>query len=182
MDKIEFEAEVVIIPGLNNSGEQHWQTHWANKYGFTRIDQKDWDKPKSTDWINALDQQLNKLNDKPIILVAHSLGCITAALWAQSTSRKIKAALLVAPADTEAKGMPSEIQSFKPIPLERLPFKSIVVASTNDNYVSLQRANNFAQSWGSEFINVGAVGHINSDSNLGEWELGLELLKELDRY
>ncbi|POY35819.1 alpha/beta hydrolase [Solitalea longa] len=182
MGKVEFESEVIIIPGLNNSGDNHWQTHWANKHGFKRIEQHDWDNPESEEWISSLDEQLNQLNGKPIILVAHSLGCIATALWAQNPSRKIKAALLVAPADTEAKGIPKEIKSFKPIPQKPLPFKSIVVASTNDKYISLERANNLAQNWGSEFINVGAVGHINSDSNLGEWELGLELLKELDRY
>lgn len=180
MDKIDFNAEIVIIPGLNNSDEQHWQTNWTNKFGFTRIKQKDWDDPESSEWINALDEQLNKLNGKPIILVAHSLGCITTALWAQNPTRKIKAALLVAPADTEARGVTSVVQSFKPIPLKQLPFKSIVVASTNDDYITLQRAAMFAEAWGSEFINIGAAGHINSESNLGDWELGLMLLKELD--
>lgn len=182
MGKVEFNSAVVIIPGLGNSGEQHWQTRWEKKYGFNRIEQSNWDEPDKQSWVNALEKQLSNIVDKPIILVAHSLACITTALWASEFSKKIKAALLVAPADTEASAIPKEITDFAPIPLKKLPFKSIVVASTNDQYISLERASFLANAWGSEFINIGATGHINSDSNLGDWELGLELLKELDRY
>ena len=65
------------------------------------------------------------------------------------------------------------------IPLDKLPFKSVVAASENDEYVSLERARQFADAWGSEFINVGAKGHINANSGFGEWNEGLELFKKL---
>ena len=69
--------------------------------------------------------------------------------------------------------------NFAPIPLTRLPFPSIVVASTNDEYMTLERAQQVAQAWGSRLVNVGALGHINSASGLGLWPQGHALLQEL---
>jgi hypothetical protein len=67
------------------------------------------------------------------------------------------------------------------MPRQRLGFLSTVVASTNDPYVSLERASQFAQSWGSRLVNVGDGGHINSESGLGDWPEGFALLQELRR-
>jgi predicted alpha/beta hydrolase family esterase len=53
------------------------------------------------------------------------------------------------------------------------------VASLNDPYLSLNRAQYFAEKWGSEFINIGKKGHINSDSKLGFWEEGQLILQKL---
>ncbi len=88
----------------------------------------------------------------------------------------IGGALLVAPSDTESANYPSTAKGFSPIPLAQLPFTPIVVASSNDPYVTLERAQQFAQAWGSDFVSIGAKGHINSSSHLGLWEQGLSLL------
>ena len=71
------------------------------------------------------------------------------------------------------------VASFAPVPLERLPFPSIVVASSDDPYVSLERAEAFARGWGSRLVTIGAAGHINTDAGYGEWPEGRRLLDEL---
>jgi len=87
----------------------------------------------------------------------------------------------VAPPDADRTDFPNEAKSFAPAPLQPLPFKSIVVSSTNDQFASLQRQKTYAESWGSRFVNLGEAGHINAESNLGEWENGQTLVEELVR-
>ena len=65
------------------------------------------------------------------------------------------------------------------MPLRRLPFPSVLVASTDDPYVTEERARTFAEAWGSRFVSAGDVGHINSQSGLGDWPAGFALLQEL---
>jgi predicted alpha/beta hydrolase family esterase len=65
------------------------------------------------------------------------------------------------------------------MPLHKLDFPAIVVASSDDPYVSIERARQFAQSWGAQIVEIGAHGHINGDSGLGDWPEGLMLAREL---
>src|SRR5688572_895149 len=148
-----FQSKIFIVPGLGNSGDQHWQTHWEKQFGFIRIHQKDWDTPVCKDWVDALDNKLKTVPLNEVILVGHSLACSTIVFWAQRYQRKIKAALLVAPSDTEADIYPPGTTGFKPMPLHKLNFPSTTVTSTDDQYVSLDRAIYFANAWGSELIN-----------------------------
>jgi predicted alpha/beta hydrolase family esterase len=93
----------LTVPGLASSGPQHWQTIWENQYPhlFSRVQQENWDWPVKVDWVAQLQKQISELT-VPTVLVAHSLGCITVAHWAQEHfSEYIKGALLVAPADAE---------------------------------------------------------------------------------
>jgi hypothetical protein len=92
---------------------------------------------------------------------------------------RIKGALLVAPVDVDSKDAPKPLKDFAPTPRELLPFPSIVVASSNDPYVTMPRAREFARSWGSRFVDIGAVGHINGESGLGDWPEGKRLLRHL---
>jgi predicted alpha/beta hydrolase family esterase len=177
-----FKSRIFILPGLGNSGEQHWQTLWEKKFPqFMRIHQRNWDHPVCDDWINQIQNTIAPHDRKEVILVAHSLACCAVAYWSRQFSQKIKGALLVAPSDTEADTYPPGTSGFTPVPLQKLPFRSIVVASSNDYYVSLRKAVEFANAWGSEFINIGDTGHINAASSLGEWAGGLEFLKRLDQ-
>ncbi|MBO0932088.1 RBBP9/YdeN family alpha/beta hydrolase [Fibrella aquatilis] len=177
-----FNAQVLIIPGLGSSGPQHWQSLWEDQFPeFQRVHQQDWITPVRQDWVNHLDHVVMAEDDPGnVILVGHSLACTTIAYWARKYQRLIKGALLVAPSDTEASSYPPGTEGFVPIPLMPLPFPSIVVASTNDEYVTLERATQFARAWGSELVNIGPAGHINASSNLGRWPAGLVLLKRLD--
>lgn len=165
------------VPGLNNSGPQHWQTLWEELLPkqFNRVQQKNWSAPVKKEWVSELDTTL-KDYDEPVVLVAHSLGCVTVAHWAnENKSASIAGALLVAPADTERSGHDC-FKTFCPIPRIRLPFPSIVVASTNDPYATTGNSAKLAAWWGSKFICIGAKGHINAQSGLDQWEEGLSIL------
>lgn len=175
-----FKSTILIHPGLGSSGPEHWQSLWEKKYNFTRIEQEEWDKPRKDDWITRIDQYLQNYTPQDVILVGHSLACSTIVYWAQKYQAIIKGALLVGPSDTEAETYPPGTTGFKPMPLIKLPFPSIVVASTNDYYVTFDRAKQFADAWGSELVNIGDAGHINVASGFGKWDEGLEILKRLD--
>ncbi|QRR02121.1 RBBP9/YdeN family alpha/beta hydrolase [Dyadobacter sandarakinus] len=171
----------LTVPGLASSGPQHWQTIWEKHYPdtFSRVQQHNWDWPVKDDWVGQLQKQVAELA-QPTVLVAHSMGCITVAHWAQEYAPgQVVGALLVAPADAEQSKRLSFVVGFSPIPLKTLPFKSIVVASTNDRYATLSRSKHFADHWGSEFINLGKKGHINAVSGLGDWPEGKEILQKL---
>lgn len=178
---LSFQSTVFILPGLGNSGEKHWQTLWEKEFGFTRVNQDEWDSPECSVWAKRLYEVVSKSDLSKVILVGHSSACALVAYWAEKYHRKIKGALLVGPSDSEADSYPKEPTGFSPMPLNKISFPTIVVASTDDFYVSSDRATYFAECWGSELVFVGAKGHINSASNLGLWEEGLELLKKLDR-
>ncbi|MBP1222761.1 RBBP9/YdeN family alpha/beta hydrolase [Flavobacterium sp. 1355] len=176
-----METNLLILPGLGNSGEKHWQTFWHEKFkNSKRIIQDNWDEPILEDWIARLKEEVLKL-EGPTILVAHSLAVSLVLHWASSNNDKnIVGALLVAPADVDSpEHTPEVIRNFAPIPITKLPFPSIVVASENDPYASFERKKYFAEQWGSDFVNVGRQGHINSDSDLKYWEEGQLILQQL---
>ena len=159
-------TSVLILPGLTNSGPEHWQTLWEKQFNLKRVNQDNWNSPICDDWVERLEQSIRQADDK-VVLVSHSLACILVVKWAEKYPRSIGGALLVAPSDTESVNYPPEAKGFSPIPLKKLPFASIVVASSNDPYVTLKRAQQFAQAWGSNFVSIGEKGHINSASHLG---------------
>lgn len=172
-------AKIILIPGLHDSGPQHWQSIWATQHPeYLRVKQRDWDTPVCRDWVEELDKAVVAAGPGAV-LAAHSLACATVAHWADSHKRPIVGALLVAPTDVEAPSYPLGSIGFAPMPLRELPFRSIVVASSNDPYVSLERAHQFAAAWGSDLIAVGAAGHINTDSGHGAWAAGQQLLQKL---
>lgn len=169
----------LILPGIGNSDRDHWQTLWESANpGFIRVQQRDWHNPVCDEWVNGLEQAVAKIGESPV-LVAHSLGCLCVAHWAARTSLNIKGALLVAPPNPKGGDFPPEARGFYPVPLNSFGFPSIVVASSNDPYARLEFARGCASGWGSCFVNIGAAGHINSESGLGDWPEGLALYQEL---
>ena len=173
----------LIIPGLNNSGPSHWQTFWTKSLpSASRVYQRCWDKPQKEEWVETLDKFIRQQKDDTI-LVAHSLGVVTTVLWLLRAGRQgsipsnIKGAFLVTSADVERV---AHIQNFAPIPSEKLPVPACVVGSENDPYMTLERVEFFAKVWGTRLFNAGALGHINSESNLGEWEQGRKFLAEFE--
>ena len=160
----------LIIPGLGNSGPEHWQTFFENSGdNFKRINQQEWDAPACNDWVATINKTISGYDPATVILVGHSLGCTTIAHWATQYKKKIKGALLVAPSDVEAQQYSFPAKGFSPTPIEKIDFKTIVVASEDDPWVSLERANYFADNWGSEFINIGTAGHMNAASGHYKW-------------
>ena len=172
-------SRVLLLPGLFDSGPEHWQTHWERTDpSCIRVVQQDWEAPDRADWVATLEAAV-AASGSDVVLAAHSAGCALVAFWARATTRTVLGALLVAPCDTEAASYPAGPIGWQPMPLARLPFPSIVVASSNDEYVTVERARAFAEAWGSRFVHVGAVGHINSASGLGHWAHGKALLSDL---
>ncbi|HEV8585260.1 MAG TPA: alpha/beta hydrolase [Methylomirabilota bacterium] len=171
---------VLVLPGYGDSGPEHWQSLWqASAPDFRRVQQRDWLAPELAEWLAALDRETAACASPPV-LAAHSLACALVAHHVKGGGRPIKAALLVAPADVEMVAMVVEaVQSFAPMPLIRLPFPTIVVASSDDPYVTPARAAEFARAWGSRLVTLTGAGHINTDSGHGAWPEGRRLLGEL---
>lgn len=174
---------ILTVPGLNGSGPSHWQTLWEQSRPDTvRVDLGMWNVPHRNAWATKLDQAISRTQG-PVILAAHSLGCLAVAWWAQLTGQPygwpVAGALLVAPADVDRKDVGAELSTFAPAPRISLPFPSIVVASTDDPWVSIERAHSMAADWGSHFVEVGAQGHLNAASGLGWWPDGQELLERV---
>ena len=176
-----FKSTILTVPGIGGSGPAHWQTLWEKEYGFTRVEQGEWDTPGCVEWVGMINNYVGKFDPADLILVAHSAACVAFMHWVEKYQVIIKGVLLVAPADADAESFPGGATGFAPMPLIRLPFPSIVVTSSNDHFVTLRRAKQFADAWGSEFVNIGEAGHINVASGFGEWERGLMILKQLDK-
>jgi predicted alpha/beta hydrolase family esterase len=169
---------VLTVAGLWNSGPQHWQTYWEKKHGWQRVQQRDFDHPDRDEWVATLDAAVRACATQPV-LAAHSLGCALVAQWSAVTGgRGIAGAFLVAPSDVEAPDYPVEGRSFSRMPLSSLPFPSLLVASTDDEYVSVARAQEFADAWGSQLVFIGDEGHINGASGHGPWPEGEAMLLE----
>jgi predicted alpha/beta hydrolase family esterase len=165
-------ASVLILPGLGNSGPDHWQTHWETEHGYRRVEQANWDKPRLTDWLANLHAAVSGASGG-VVLVAHSLACSLVAHYAKTSPGRVLGAFLVSPADVESERCtPDEVRCFAPIPLTPLPFAAHVVASADDPYVDVERAEFFAARWGAGFTDIGRCGHINASSAIGTWPEG----------
>ncbi|MFC4702077.1 MULTISPECIES: RBBP9/YdeN family alpha/beta hydrolase [Paraburkholderia] len=181
---------MLVLPGYMNSGPGHWQTRWeATHAGFERVRMPDWMHPDCNAWCRTLEATLNAdaAGEGGVLLAAHSLGCLTIAHWAAhhasaATLAKVAGALLVAVPDPDGPEFPRDASGFDPVPLEPapvLPFASIVVASSDDPYGGLAFAERCARAWDSRWIEIGARGHINAESGLGDWPQGFEWLMSM---
>lgn len=177
------EPLILIVPGLNNSGPGHWQTVWeAQRTDCQRVDLGMWEQPHRNTWVNKLNLAIRQAN-RPVILAAHSLGCLAVAWWAEleqpGADGPVRGALLVAPPEVDHRPHNPRVATFAPTPTQRLPFPSILVGSHDDHYMGLREARRLSRIWGSSFADAGHAGHINADSGLGEWQFGQFLLGQL---
>lgn len=176
MDKTNY----IILPGYGNSGSTHWQTYFEKILpNAERVQHNSWDFPIAKVWIEAVDKTMEKYDPSTVVFITHSLGGITLLLWLQQTGKTIKGAFIVAPPDVENLDNKLPIPGFYPLPLEKLSFPSILVASTNDTWCKVERARFFAEKWGSEYYELESAGHINQDSGFGMWGDGLQMIKGL---
>lgn len=179
---------VVIVPGLRDHVAEHWQTLLADKLDKVRtVPPLEHDKLSLAARVAALDAVLSDVSG-PVVLVAHSAGVMITVHWAQRPTRPIEGALLATPADLEQplpEGYPTtedlDGNGWSPIPRRRLPFPSIVAASTNDPLASHRRVAGMAEMWGSRLVDLGEVGHLNPASGYGYWPQAEELLQDLIR-
>lgn len=179
-DAVLRSCRVLLLPGWLDSAPPHWQSRWEALHGFERVRQDDWTWPRRGDWMARLDEVLLGAS-APAVLVAHSLGCHLVAAWAAHSRHtgRVKAAMLVAPPDTEREDTPPQLFNWRPMLRQPLPFASLVVASTNDPFCDSQRAQELARDWRADFVSVGERGHINGDSGLDDWPQGLAWLTQL---
>jgi predicted alpha/beta hydrolase family esterase len=169
------DCDILIVPGYGNSGPRHWQTRWEARLPHARrVHQDDWDRPDRASWAARIVGEV-EASTRPVVLVAHSLGVIAVAHAAPSlSSGKVRAAFLVAPADTARADMPPAVtRTFGAVPRDPLPFASMLVASRNDPYCDFATADDMAATWGSVLVDAGEAGHINADSGYGPWPEGL---------
>ena len=175
------EADILIAPGLGNSGPDHWQRRWAERMRTARvIEQNDWGNPSLADWVDRIHREI-MLSTRPVVLIGHSLGVSAIVHTAQLRLKdtKVRGAFLVSPPDLERMDMPTEIHNFRNVPTDPLPFPSIVVGSNSDPYGRYEVLQGFAADWGADFQSAGDAGHINADSGHGPWPEGLLLFAEL---
>lgn len=175
-------SNVLILPGWQNSGPDHWQSRWEVAHGYQRVEQHDWMRPLRGDWMARLEEVLLGC-DEPAVLVAHSLGCIHIAAWAahSQNTQRVRGALLVAPPDVERSNMRQTLPGWAPVPLQALPFQAVLIASSDDPFCALARAREFATAWGADVIEAGKRGHLNAKSGLGDWLPAHEQLVRLMR-
>ena len=175
-------AQVLLLPGWQDSGPGHWQTEWEYRHGYLRVVQHDWVRPLRGDWIARLEEVvLAQSAHGPIVFAAHSLGCLLVAAWAAHSRHTalVTGALLVAPGDPQREELQGVLHSWLPIVRQRLPFRAQLLGSQDDPYCSFARAKGFADSWGADFVDYGLSGHINAESGLGGWDEGHTLLRGL---
>ena len=182
-----IEPILLLVPGLNDSGPNHWQSHWERDFeNAQKVDLGMWDNPHRNTWVNKLNlaiQRATQFAGRPVVLVAHSLGCHAVSWWAEYErpvqGDPVIGALLVAPPDVEAAGVDARVARFAPVMPRRLPFRSILAASGDDPWCSFGQAKRLARTWGSRLIDVGPIGHINAESGIADWNYGKYLLRHL---
>jgi len=164
--------DIIVIPGIGGSGQAHWQSRWeATEPRMRRFAPSSWDQPDLEDWIESLDRAVRQSRSEPL-LVAHSLSCLLVAHWASQAKHRAGGAMLVAPPDPRSPAFPPEAAGFADPPATTLPFPSLIIASSNDPFGALAYARARAKDWGSAFMDIGAFGHINGSSGLGDWPEG----------
>ncbi|MBR9824392.1 MAG: serine hydrolase family protein [Alphaproteobacteria bacterium] len=170
------DSEILIIPGLHNASPFHWQSRWAEKMSTARrVEQDDWDKPDREAWVSRLVEAVSAAK-KPAILVAHSVGVLTVAHAApQLDKSKIAGAFLVGASDWEREALEERFpgHGFAPVPRIPLGFPALMLASSNDETCTLEKAEAWARDWGARFGDAGEAGHFTEESGHGPWPEGL---------
>ena len=177
---------LLIVPGLRDHVAQHWQTLLADRVPGARsvppMGRADLDVQARVEAIERAVQAI----DGPVLLVAHSGGCIMVAHWAERTQSSVHGALLATPPDFERpmpEGYPTlaelDAAGWLPVPRRPLPFPSLVAASQDDPLGSFERVAGLARAWGSRLVDLGKVGHLNPASGYGEWPQAEQLIDEI---
>jgi len=167
------DCDILIIPGWQGSGPNHWQTRWQARLPTARrVEQSDWDRPDRISWGDAIVAAAESCR-RPVVLVAHSLGVAAVVHAAPRLPASVAGAFLVAVPDVDAPDLPAAIESFAGLPTAPLPFPSLLIASRGDPWCRFERAEDLGAAWGSDVIDAGLSGHINSDSGHGPWPEGL---------
>jgi predicted alpha/beta hydrolase family esterase len=174
----------IIVPGWNGSDARHWQSVWESGWlaEAIRIEPASWTHPDRDDWTAAIERAVQKADDE-VVLITHSLGCFAVAHWLTSTpyadaaTNRVRGVFLVAPPDQHAETFPTDVlATFVELNPVAIGLPAVLLASEDDPYCTVDAAARMAGEWQIPLITTGRQGHINSDSNLGPWPLGQDLL------
>lgn len=161
---------VIIVPGLRNSDERHWQSKWCSQLPESlRVTLPEWETPDLAKWQHGIREQL-RFARKPVVLIAHSFGTLASASLANDYAAHLAGLFLVAPADPDKFGISDRL------PASQLVVPTTLISSTNDPWLTAEKAYHLAAQWNAKHVQLNNVGHINSDSHLGEWLEGQEQL------
>ena len=165
----------LTVPGLGGAEPGMWLPLWERREDWTRVVQADGDDPDPDAWAEALRASVAEA-EPPVLLVAHSLGCLAVARAGPLPG--VAGAMLVAPPDAEQTLTEPEIARFGPGPWEALPFPAVVAASRSDPWCDYARAAALARAWGAALVDAGAAGHLTAADGFGEWAEGWRTLLE----
>ncbi len=163
--------DFILVPGLHDSDPDHWQSLWHQRFPhWKRISQKYWNTPDIDGWLKAIHRTLEECHN-PVILIGHSLGALASYNAAVChNDHKIFGLFMVAPAEPARFELEHRIY---PMPLS---IPSVIIASQNDPLMPFARAEEWADNWGSDLIDIGSAGHINTEAGFGAWPYGLNVL------
>lgn len=167
----------VIVPGIGNSDSGHWQSIWQATWGgaASRIAPRSWTEPDLDNWCEAIDREVRA--EKDVVVVAHSLGCLAATHWIATEMREpILGVLLVSPPDRYADSFPVAASTFVGAAERPVDVPGLIVCSDDDPYCTLTAAKEIARHWELPTVSAGMLGHLNSDSGVGEWIQGQTVL------
>lgn len=168
---------LVFVAGYGNSGPTHWQRRWHEaRPGSRWVEQADWENPERAAWVAGIARTVAAVKG-PVFFVTHSLGGLAVAAWSRESAQPVAGALLVAVPDPDRPDFPAAIRGFGAPMLAPLRFPARMVTSTDDPYSTPERSAALARAWGCTPHDVGACGHINTASGLGDWPAGQELLE-----
>ena len=179
------EPTILMVPGLRPHVPEHWQTLLAAELPKSACVPRLGGELSVHAWVEALDASIAAI-EGPVVLCAHSAGVILVMHWARRNRRPIRGALLATPPDLDTplpEGYPRQKDladnGWLPVPLAPLPFPSIVAASDTDPLARVERVLSLAMCWGSRFVDLGDVGHLNPAAGYGPWPRAKDLLREL---
>jgi predicted alpha/beta hydrolase family esterase len=184
-ERLAMQPTLLIVPGLRDHVAQHWQTLLAegrcDVRGVPPMGRDDLDCQARVDAIERMAQAIAG----PLVIVAHSGGCLMVAHWARQTRRPVTAALLATPPDFDTP-MPEGYPTLEalgaggwfPVPRQRLPFSALVAASRNDPLGRFDRVSALARDWGAQLADLGDVGHLNPASGFGPWPQAQALIDQ----
>ncbi len=184
----------LVLAGLGNSSPGHWQRAWAELLpNVVWLEHASWDSPDEASWLADLRRFLQQ-EERPVVAITHSLGCSLLAAWATGRGldgidpahwhdgeTPVVAAFVVAPPNSDRDDFPPQVTGFRSLEFSRLPFPATVVHSTNDPYCDATHGQQIAAAFGDAQVEVGDQGHINSESNLGDWPQGQQAFADLMR-
>lgn len=163
---------ILVVPGLNGSGPDHWQTWVQRALGAGRVEQQNWAQADIDIWSARVVEDIRAC-PRAVWLIAHSFGCLASVVAAAQVGGRIAGALLVAPASPDKFGITDRI------PSAPLPFPAVLAASRNDPWMSFASASAWAERWGARLVDLGEAGHVNVESGHGPWPDGLALFRAL---